>query len=596
MRVHSLAAMAEARAAPATESGRAAAKRARGVARAETHAMVARLGAQPDVAFAHPNFLAHPARVPNDQLFPRQWHYDLIGLPRAWELEIGRESVVVAVVDTGIRSDHPDLRGTLAGGFDFISDPGRANDGDGIDRDPFDPGDRVGPSPGGSFHGTHVAGTIGAATENIEGVAGVTWRARVMPLRVLGVGGGTVFDIAQAIKFAVGAPNASGLVPDRRAAVINLSFTVLGEAPLLRDAVEQATAAGALVVTAAGNTASDGLVSPAAFENSVSVAAVDALGGIAPYSNFGPRIDLAAPGGSTRVDVNGDDFPDGVLSTLLPGERAYAYVQGTSMACAHVSGIAALLVAARPTLSPAALRQALEDTAQDRGAPGRDDRYGHGLVDPAGALRGITGVRAPASPVLALDTLTLGFAADRSVLAVRASNAGGGTLEVGATVADTDDGVAWLSARFDAATASVAVTVNRAGLAPGVYGGRVAVASNGGHERIRVTMVVQSIGPSDVGPLRVRLLDPATASVKAEVATDAALGYRYRFDGVAAGQYEIFAGTDRDQDGAICDLGELCGAFPSLGNPNVVTIVGGETLEGRDFALEVVATADDTLP
>ncbi len=241
-----------------------------------------------------------------------------------------------------------------------------------------------------------------------------------------------------------------------------------------------------------------------------------------------------------------------------------------------------------------ALRQALEETAQDRGAPGRDDRYGHGLVDPTRALRAVTGVRAPATPVLALDTSTLGFAADRSVLAVRASNAGGGVLAVGAAVADTDDGVAWLSARFEAATSSVAITVNRTGLAPGVYRGRVAVASNGGNERIQIVMVVQSIGTADVGPIRVRLLDPGTSSVRAEVATDAALGYRYRFDGVPAGRYEIFAGTDRDQDGSICDVGELCGAFPLLSRPEAVTVVGGETLEGRDFALGMVANAVDS--
>ncbi len=239
------------------------------------------------------------------------------------------------MVDTGVRSDHPDLRGKLVAGFDFINDPGRANDGDGIDPDPFDPGDRIGASLTGSFHGTHVAGTIGAASENVEGVAGVTWRARIMPLRVLGVGGGTVFDIAQAIKFAVGVPNASGTLPDRPAAVINLSLTVLGEAPILRDAVDQATAAGALVVAAAGNTASDALLTPAAFENSLSVAAVDPLGALAPYSNFGPRIDLTAPGGSTRVDLNGDSFPDGVLSTLLTGGACLRIHSG------HVDGVRA---------------------------------------------------------------------------------------------------------------------------------------------------------------------------------------------------------------------------------------------------------------
>src|SRR5262249_46494305 len=150
---------------------------------------------------------------------------------------------------------------------------------------------------GGSFHGTHVAGTIAAATNDAIGVAGVTWRTALMPVRVLGVGGGTIFDVAQGVRFAAGLSNVSGTLPAKRARIINLSLTTTGDDPLLRAAVDDATAAGALVVAAAGNTGQDGFLSPAGFPNVLSVAATDRLGAPAPYSSFGAAVDVAAPGG-----------------------------------------------------------------------------------------------------------------------------------------------------------------------------------------------------------------------------------------------------------------------------------------------------------
>ncbi len=178
-----------------------------------------------DVTIVEPNFIYHPKAVftPNDEFYPLQWNYPLINLPYAWELNSGANTIV-AVIDTGIVKSHPDLQGQLLPGYDFIGDPDMAGDGDGIDPDPEDPGDRINPGETSSFHGTHVAGTVAALTNNGIGVAGVAFSSKIMPLRVLGRGGGTDYDIQQAVLYAAGLPNDSKTAPPKRADVINLSL------------------------------------------------------------------------------------------------------------------------------------------------------------------------------------------------------------------------------------------------------------------------------------------------------------------------------------------------------------------------------------
>ncbi|NNJ95209.1 MAG: S8 family serine peptidase, partial [Halobacteria archaeon] len=177
----------------------------------ETMSAIKRLRREADVEYAEPNYIRQSTLVPLDQYYPLQWHYPLINLPQAWDITTGSSNVTVAVIDTGVLSAHPDLQGQLVPGFDFISDPFNANDGDGIDADPSDPGDSgVG---GSSYHGTHVAGTVAAATNNTDGVSGSSWATRIMPLRVLGLNGGTTYDIRQAIRYAAGLSNDSGMTP-----------------------------------------------------------------------------------------------------------------------------------------------------------------------------------------------------------------------------------------------------------------------------------------------------------------------------------------------------------------------------------------------
>ena len=197
------------------------------VAKSSTLDLLERFNADPDVLYAEPNYLFHAHAVPNDTHYSYQWHYPLMNLPAAWEVTKGDVNTVVAVIDTGAKWAHDDLGPRLSTQasnqlylqYDFISDQQRALDGDGTDANADDPGD----DPTGarsSYHGSHVAGTIGAATDNSNGVAGVNWRCKLMTLRALGLNGnGSLYDISQAILYAAGQPSVANgaTVPRTRA-------------------------------------------------------------------------------------------------------------------------------------------------------------------------------------------------------------------------------------------------------------------------------------------------------------------------------------------------------------------------------------------
>ena len=350
----------------------------------------------PDVEYVEPDRLLQPQAVVNDPYLRFQWDLQAgnggIGAAAAWDASTGL-GVVVAVLDTGIRP-HADLAANLLPGYDMISDPAVANDGDGRDPDPSDPGDAVGAgecaaaaaATASSWHGTHVAGTIAAAANDGRGIAGVAPGAKVLPVRVLGKCGGYVSDIADAITWASGG-RVDG-VPDNAtpARVINLSLGGPGACDrTTQAAIADARARGAVVVVAAGNAGVDAAgFTPANCADVITVAAVDRHGARAYYSNFGTVVDVAAPGGDMRLSAS-----DGVLSTLndgvaAPGADAYAYYQGTSMAAPHVAGVAALMLSANPALTPAEV--GLRIAASARVAPGVCAQCGRGIVDAAAAV------------------------------------------------------------------------------------------------------------------------------------------------------------------------------------------------------------------
>jgi serine protease len=282
--------------------------------------------------------------------------------------QIGSRQVRVAVLDTGIDNAHPDIAssGNLAAGVDMITNIERGGDGDGVDADASDAGDRCGAATENSYHGTHVAGTIGAAATNDRiGVAGGAWDVTVIPVRVLGRCGGELADIVSGIRWAAGLAPAlttggQQIVNSNPADIINMSLTIQAPCPAsLQAAIDAATARNVVVVVAAGNKADQAArYAPANCNNVVVVASGDARGELAFYSNFGPEVDVVAPGGDVFADSDNDGRPDGVLSTRAtqtgcydPLNRAstercyYAFQQGTSMAAPHVSAALALLAA-----------------------------------------------------------------------------------------------------------------------------------------------------------------------------------------------------------------------------------------------------------
>jgi subtilisin family serine protease len=301
----------------------------------------------------------------------------------AWDITTGDPNTIVSVVDTGVLLNHPDLSGQLIAGYDFISDPNRSLDGDGIDSDPNDPGDLSKNRTSSSFHGTHVAGTIGAASNNATGVAGVAWDVSIMPIRVLGLAGGTSWDIQQGVLYSARLPNDSTTLPPVRADIINLSLGGGGGSPTEQAVYTQARNEGVIIIAAAGNDNTPVPSYPASYNGVVSVSAVDLNKNKAPYSNFGSTVDVAAPGGDTSVDLNGDTYADGVLSPLADDSGSglifnYVFYQGTSMAAPHVAGVAALMKSVSPALSPADFDMFLASggLTEDLGASGRDDIFG----------------------------------------------------------------------------------------------------------------------------------------------------------------------------------------------------------------------------
>jgi len=350
-----------------------------------------------NVEYAEANFMAYAMKAPNDELYSRQWHlynssYGGINVESAWSISTG-SGVVVAILDTGIAYEDysdknpaganssyqkaPDLAGNFfVSGYDFVNNDNHPND------------DSV------CGHGTHIAGTIAQNTHNSSGTAGVAFNAYLMPVKVLdSCGAGTYADIAEGIVWAT----------DNGAHIINLGLGGTEPSTALERAVAYAYNRGVTLIAAAGNDGTGGVCYPAAYDNYViAVGATRYDETLAYYSNFGLNLDLVAPGGDLNVDQNGDNYGDGILQQayITSGQNVvtwgYSFMEGTSMAAAHVSGVAALIIANGNATSPAEVRQALESTAEDKGTAGWDIIYGWGIVDAFAALQWNTSSPGPA--------------------------------------------------------------------------------------------------------------------------------------------------------------------------------------------------------
>ena len=564
--------------------------------KADTLHIIKSLRRRADVRYAQPNYIRRALAIPNDPQYPRQWHYPLINLPQSWDVTTGSNTVIVAVIDTGVLLNHPDLANRLTSdGYDFISDPFRALDGNGIDPDPDDPGDG---SPGqSSFHGTHVSGIIAAETDNDTGVAGVTWSTRILPLRALGLGGGTDFDILQAVRYAAGLDNDSGTLPVQSADIINLSLGGTSFSPAAQDIFTAVRNEGIIIIAAAGNSATNTPFYPAAYEGVVSVSAVDIKKDLSWYSNFGTTIDLAAPGGDNTADINVDGFPDGVLSTCgndTSGaiEFVYCFFQGTSMAAPHMAGVVALMKAIYPALTPDELDILLNSggITEDLGPAGRDDQFGHGLIDAFGALGEAqnlaNGGVLPLTLIVNPTVLNFGPQSTATLRVEKAGGNAGDQLLINAITAD----VPWLNITEETVDADklgiYTIIVDRNQLIPGIYSATLTVdADSPAVNDVDVPVSMQVVTPivgGNAGFHYVLLVDSETFEIKSQ--NDVPFspgGYAYAFTNVPAGTYKIFAGTDSNRDFFIGDPGEAFGAYLTLDQP--VPIAVSDDLGGLDF-------------
>ncbi|UCF32770.1 MAG: S8 family serine peptidase [Phycisphaerales bacterium] len=290
------------------------------------------------------NYVYGASLVPDDPQYGLQAHLPQIDAPQAWEQTIGSEDMLIALVDTGVQPDHPDLADRIVGGWNVYDHNSDFGDGMG--------------------HGTAVAGVIAAVADNDLGVTGVTWSNPVLAIRAADEEGtSTSRHLAAGILYAVG----------QGARLINISFAPLQSNSIVKSAAVNAANRGSLVIMSAGNT---GQTYPAiGYDQSLFVGAITATDRLASFSDKGPFVDLVAPGSAIR-------------STALNG--GYRLNSGTSFSAPIVTGVAALAWSVNPNLSPSLIRDILASTAKDLGIRGEDDSYGHGAVQAAVAVKAAT--------------------------------------------------------------------------------------------------------------------------------------------------------------------------------------------------------------
>ncbi len=565
--------------------------------RIELHKFAKRLQDTGAFEYVQPNWLAERHALvgefpPNDRAYAYQrWHYEQISLPSAMSrittlAAQPAQRPLVAVIDSGVVLDHPDLAPQLfSPGRAFISTR-TAGDGNTASGD-----DTALPADQPHFHGTHVAGTIGAATFDELGGAGTAPMAQILPLRVFPPGGGAqTVDTINAMLYAARLANNSGALPARRADVINLS---LGSDracdTAFQDVINQVRAAGVIVVIAAGNSAHNergeraAVGAPANCNGAIAVSALDARRQIARYSNTGAQIAVAAPGGDVSQSTTGSGAPDGVYSDLATfdpnGVRqpSFGGMNGTSMAAPHVAGVMALMRYVNPGLTVAQVDALLEQGAlsDDLGTAGRDIDFGWGLinarkaVDAALQLAGNT-TPPPAGRVIAApSSIDFGSFQSSAALDLVASAA---TSETVASVTSDHAAVSVVATSVDPSTrlGRYTVNVNRAMLTAGSFSPKLTITLVPARSLSVQLTVTQPAGGgtstnADFGPMYVLLINPDTQTVVSTVLAQRSGGrYTWSHAGYALPRVSILAGGDLDNDDVICQRGEACGAYPVL--------------------------------
>ena len=294
----------------------------------------------PAVEYAEPNYVLRAQTAPNDPYYAQQWGPPMIHAESAWSKvdTAKRAAVTIAILDTGINATHEDLKSSIVTGYNLVSNNSNTNDGFG--------------------HGTHVSGIAAALVNNAKGIAGIAGGSKIMPVKVLSdSGSGDLSTIINGIKYAT----------DHGAQVISMSLGGPGNSQAMQDAINYANNHGVSVVAASGN--ENGTIdTPGNCNGVITVGAIEQSGQRASYSNYGPELDVVAPGTN-------------IISSYIGGPSRYTTMSGTSMATPFVAGVVALVRAANPNLTPSQVTTVIQQSATDKGTPGFDNQYGYGLVD-----------------------------------------------------------------------------------------------------------------------------------------------------------------------------------------------------------------------
>jgi serine protease len=456
--------------------------------------------------YAEPNYIAHAFATPNDTLLAQQWDVGQMNSQAAWNefasaADVGK-GVTIAVIDSGIlykagdaNRQHPDFSCEVAPGVPKIA-PGI--DTVSTDTDPFDP------SADSEFHGSHVAGTAAACTNNATGIAGVAWNARILPIRGLAAGSGSFDNIIRGFLWAIGEPDKDFGINPNPAQVINMSLGgSLSPSQAMQDAIDKANARGVVVVVAAGNDAVDvSQFSPANQKGVIVVGATGATLAKAGYSNFGPGISLLAPGGDQSFKGKAEDgilstqgcgangFNAGSAAPCSSGVMAYGNLQGTSMAAPHVAGVVALMMSRQPALlNPSQTNKSsnwarvlsyLQDASSLTGITSCEQGCGAGLLNAQKAVQNANALGAIGAILAQVTDLTssagaLNLGGEGSGASFALTNLGDATAT--ATVTVTGPGLSVpASPNFSLAPGAkqtINVALNRNGLSAGNYAGRV---------------------------------------------------------------------------------------------------------------------------
>ncbi len=565
----------------------------------QTLELIKQLVEQEDVEYAEPNYLYRASAItPNDPRYPLQWSLPLIDAPSAWELSTGI-GTTIAVIDTGVDPDHLDLNDNLLPGYDFIRDAANADDGNNVpDNDPTD----TGPSQ----HGGHVAGIAAAEGNNARGIAGVAFDAQILPLRTLGVDGtGSVADIADAIYYAAGRANSSGLLLAEPVDVINLSLGSESDSQTFRNAINAALAEGVIIVAAAGNSGTSTPEYPAAYSGVIAVSSVDSDREKSSFSNFGSHIDVAAPGGF-------DGFGNGILSTLFASQ--YGQLVGTSMATPHVAGVAALMKSLYPAMDASEFASILASGQITDNLGNPVSYYGSGLINAAKAVsvaNSLAGGGGEISPSLNVFPGSFGFVGGDTSDNLNLSNPGSGTVSILSVTSPVD----WLNiapvsvdgdglGRYLVQVDYLAIPVEPT-LTTSITIEYQIEAEPVAEEVVEVFVSRLEQEGGTVGNLYVYLLQES--EVEGAEESDEIISvfrtvvgvlddgeYTFNFTDVPAGRYYLEASTDNDGDYFVFDQGEAKGAYPLLFENEYINVTGSG-ISGLEFTVQYQNFAESSV-